>query len=76
MLAQREGQHVMGSLDKGIKVCVQDGERPGGYRACRNGGVFSPRRVAICSVANCERGLSLVSSFRIRRRAPLIARLD
>ena len=32
--------------------------------------------VAICSGANCERGLSLPSSFRIRRNVPLIARLD
>ena len=47
---------------------------PGGYRACRNGGAVPPNQVAICSGANCERGL--LSSFRIRSRVPLIALLD
>ena len=40
------------------------------------GGVVPPNRVAICSGANCEWGLSLLSSFRIQRRVPLIAQLD
>ena len=33
-------------------------------------------RVDICSGANSEWGLSLLDSLRIRRRAPLIARLE
>ena len=40
------------------------------------GGGVPPNWVAIYSGANCERGLSLLSSFRIRCCVPLIARLD
>ena len=39
----------------------------------RGGGGLPPNRVAICSGANCERGISLLSSFRIRCHVPLIA---
>ena len=53
---------------------MREGERPCGYRACRNGGVVPPNWVPICSGANCEWGL--LSSIRIWRRVPLIARLD
>ena len=40
------------------------------------GGGRSPEPGGNMFRANCERGLSLLSSFRIRRRVPLIARLD
>ena len=40
------------------------------------GGVIPPNQVDICSGASSERGLSLLTSLLIRRRAPLIARLD
>ena len=75
MLAQRGGQHVVGSLDRGIKGCMRDEERPEWMHG-RNGSAVPPNRVAICSGANCEWGLSLLSSFHIRHRLPLIARLD
>ena len=40
------------------------------------GGGIPPNRVDICSGANSERGLSLLASLHIRRRVPLITRLD
>ena len=60
----------------GSRAACKTGSAPDGYRACRNGGAVPPNRVAICSGANYEQGLSLPSSFCIRRRVPLIARLD
>ena len=64
--------------DSPIGSSRDSGRDTGGYRAYRNGGkgVVAPNRVAICSGANYERGLSLPSSFRIRCLVLLIARLD
>ena len=76
MLAQGKRKHVVRSLDRGIRCCMRGGERLGSVRAGGNGGAIPPNRVAICSGANSERGMSLLVSFRIRRRAPLIAQLD
>ena len=76
MLAQRGGQHIVGSLNWGIKDPCGTGRAPGGYRAWKNGGVVPPNRVATCSGANCERGPSLLPSLRTRRCVLLMTRLD